>query len=133
MTGAPEIQVSAAVIVDAAGRLLVVRKRGTERFMQPGGKPEPGETPAETLVRELDEELGATVSVDDLRPLGRYVTEAANEAGHVLVADCFAVDLDPAAVQARAEIEEMRWITEAEASALALAPLIDLLRPQFWN
>ena len=54
----PDIHVSAAVIVDDTGRVLVVRKQGTTRFMQPGGKPEPGETPSQTLIRELHEELG---------------------------------------------------------------------------
>src|SRR5690606_8583644 len=49
-----DIHVSAAIIVDGEGRVLVVRKHGTTRFMQPGGKPEPGEIPAQTLARELD-------------------------------------------------------------------------------
>src|SRR6478735_4464258 len=57
-TALRRIHVSAAVIVDDEGRLLVVRKAGTTAFMQPGGKPEPGESPSETLSRELDEELG---------------------------------------------------------------------------
>ena len=43
---APQIFVSAAVITDAAGRVLVVRKHGTSVFMQPGGKPEAGESAA---------------------------------------------------------------------------------------
>ncbi len=54
------IHVSAAVIMDADGRLLLVRKEGTTAFMQPGGKPEPGESPSETLSRELAEELGSS-------------------------------------------------------------------------
>ena len=54
----PAIHVSAAVITDAAGRALVVRKHGTTAFMQPGGKPEPGESAAEALARELFEEIG---------------------------------------------------------------------------
>jgi len=49
------IVIVAAVIVDADGRLLLVRKRGTERFMQAGGKIDAGETPAVALMRELHE------------------------------------------------------------------------------
>jgi 8-oxo-dGTP pyrophosphatase MutT (NUDIX family) len=37
------VEVVGAVIRDAGGQLLTVRKRGTQRFMLPGGKREPGE------------------------------------------------------------------------------------------
>ena len=67
---APQIFVSAAVITDAAGRVLVVRKHGTSVFMQPGGKPEAGESAAEALSRELHEEVGLVVAPDALEPLG---------------------------------------------------------------
>jgi len=50
-TAPRRIHVSAAVIVDDEGRLLLVRKAGTTAFMQPGGKPEPGESADETLSR----------------------------------------------------------------------------------
>ena len=55
------IHVSAAVIVNDCGQLLLVRKAGTTAFMQPGGKPEPGESPSQTLSRELLEELGLSI------------------------------------------------------------------------
>ena len=48
------IRVAAAVVTDDAGRFLLVRKRGTTAFMQPGGKIEPGEDPRAALVREED-------------------------------------------------------------------------------
>ena len=40
----PRIVVSAVCVFDRSGRLLTVRKRGTDKFMHPGGKPEAGET-----------------------------------------------------------------------------------------
>ncbi|MBO0980050.1 NUDIX domain-containing protein [Microbacterium sp. SD291] len=129
----PDIHVSAAVIVDDAGRVLVVRKQGTTRFMQPGGKPEAGESPAQTLVRELHEELGVLLDEGDLEPLGSFISEAANEPGHRVVAEAFATALDPAAVVVQAELAELRWITPADAETLPLAPLsTEHLLPIAW-
>lgn len=117
------IRVSAAVITDAAGRLLLVRKRGTTAFMQPGGKPEPGESAAETLARELAEEVGLRVRADELMPLGEYTASAANEPGFQVVADVFAADIGEQIPVPDAEIAELRWVTRADAAVLEVAPL----------
>ena len=82
-TAPRRIHVSAAVILDDDGRLLVVRKAGTTAFMQPGGKPEPGESASETLSRELDEELGirldpVTCAHSDRSPRPRRTSRASS-------------------------------------------------------
>lgn len=129
----PDIHVSAAVIHDERGRVLVVRKQGTTKFMQPGGKPEAGENPAQTLARELDEELGLMVAEADLRPLGRFTSAAANEPGHRVIADAFALTVAASDVTAQAELAELRWITPSEIDALELAPLsLEHLLPIAW-
>ncbi len=117
------IRVSAAVIHDRAGRLLLVRKTGTSAFMQPGGKPEPGESAAETLARELEEELGVMVAPGGLVPLGTYRAAAANEAGFDVVAEVFAADIGIQVPRIAAEIAELRWVSAAEAADLPIAPL----------
>jgi len=57
--------VGAAIVRD--GRVLAARRTAPPsaagRWEFPGGKVEPGETEAESLVREIDEELGVRVTV----------------------------------------------------------------------
>lgn len=119
----PDIHVSAAVITNRAGEALLVRKQGTTRFMQPGGKPEPGENAEETLIRELREELGLLLQPSDLRPLGVFVSAAANEPGHRVVATAFAAAAEAHEVQAQAELAEIRWVGPGDLHHLRLAPL----------
>lgn len=129
----PDIHVSAAIIHDADGRVLVVRKQGTTAFMQPGGKPETDESPAQTLTRELEEELGIRVDEHALQPLGRFVSAAANEPGHRVVADAFALTINADAVTVQAELAELRWITPNDIGTLELAPLsLEHLLPIAW-
>ncbi|PJI95248.1 NUDIX hydrolase [Luteimicrobium subarcticum] len=117
----PVIRVAAGIVVDDAGRWLLVRKQGTSRFMQPGGKPEPGESGAETLARELAEEVGVVVCADELVPRGTWHGDAANEPGHALVADVFEVPGRHSPVAA-AEIAELVWVDPGEPG-VPLAPL----------
>jgi len=66
------IRIVAALIRDHAGRVLLVRKRGTTAFMQPGGKRDPGEDDMMALAREIAAELGCCMVSDSIRPLGEF-------------------------------------------------------------
>lgn len=121
------IRVSAVVIRNTDGEVLTVRKSGTDRFMLPGGKPEPGETPVQTAVRECAEELSVELWPEDLRQLGTFHAEAANEPGRLVTGEIFLHDAVPAAVDAApaAEIAELRWLCPAaEPMPEDLAPLL---------
>lgn len=65
--------VVACALVDADGRVLIaqrpVGKQLAGLWEFPGGKIEQGETPEETLIRELREELGIEVKAACLAPL----------------------------------------------------------------
>ncbi|WP_264056656.1 NUDIX hydrolase [Mycolicibacterium frederiksbergense] len=116
------IRIVAAVVLDDRNHVLVVRKRGTTAFMQPGGKIEPGETPVQALRREIREELGAGVVEESIRPLGHHDAAAANEPGHRVAADLFLVSLDERP-QPGAEIVEMAWVDPHAPGDIELAPL----------
>jgi 8-oxo-dGTP diphosphatase len=116
------LHIAAALLLNPQGQTLLVRKRGTMAFMQPGGKIEAGEEPVHALARELEEELGLHIDPAQAQFLGEFSAPAANEPGFVVYAQIFqltiAVDVCPAA-----EIEEVIWVDPATDPAVELAPL----------
>ena len=124
MSGGPfpdaQIRTVAAVIVDAGGRVLLVRKQGSDTFIQPGGKREPGETALQTLARELREEQGVELCVESARRLGEFEDAAVNEPGRRVRGEAYAVRV-VGTPQAGAEIGD-----EAEERPLDVA-LVALL------
>jgi len=132
MSGAPVLRIAAAIILDGDGRMLLVRKRGTQVFMQPGGKLEPGESAAECLARELAEELGLAVDAASLDWVGRFEAPAANEPGHHVDCDVFRV-VGISTVSAAAEIEEARWFSRESLATVPLAPLTAMNLEAFFS
>ncbi|MHA7264254.1 NUDIX hydrolase [Arthrobacter sp. TMN-37] len=118
------LPIAALCLLDGAGNLLLVRKRGTRMFMQPGGKLEPGETAAAAAVRELQEELGLSVAASRLVPLGCWYGPAANEADTFIDATVFLCPLEGTPAPA-AEIEEIGWLDlSGPGDRSDLAPLL---------
>jgi len=79
-------RVTAAVIEENGKVLIARRKKGDRcegRWEFPGGKVERDESPEESLVRELLEELGIGVAVG--KPLGAYPFQAGETAMELLV------------------------------------------------
>lgn len=115
-----------ALVRDMEGRLLLVRQRDGGVWSTPGGSVEPGESPADAVVRETWEEAG--LWVEPVRLVGvfggpelvlRYPN--GDETQYVNVVFECAVR----AGQPRPdgdEIVETRFCTPAEAGALALTP-----------
>lgn len=124
MTPPPVIRIVAAVVVGEDNRLLLVRKRGTTAFMQPGGKIEPGEQPIDALAREVREELGVGFEVSAAEELGHFTAPAANEPGHAVDAWLYLIGLD-GEPQPQAEIAEMTWIDPHAPGDIELAPLTE--------
>ena len=69
----PILLVAACALVDTDGRVLLAQRPEGKQLAGlwefPGGKVEPGETPEETLIRELKEEIGIVTKAACLAPL----------------------------------------------------------------
>ena len=120
----PVIRIVAAVVLDDRNHVLVVRKRGTTAFMQPGGKLEPGETPVQAALRETREEVGVTLSADEL--VGPVLTRTGIFeffAETCRQYEVFYLARTPHAVEVNAEgwtdaerelLDEIAWLTAAQ-------------------
>lgn len=107
------LRIAAAIVTDADGRSLLVRKAGTSHFMQPGGKIEDGESAIDALTRELAEEVGVTLDIASAEYLGLFRAVAANEEDTVVLAAVFALAVD-GEVAAAGEIEELIWVDDPD-------------------
>ena len=118
------------LLIVRENRLLLCRKsRGTMLLILPGGKPDGGETEEQALEREIEEELGTTVSA--IEHFGRYEDEAAGDPRRVCISLYTGVLADEPV--ASGEIAELVWFGPNDDAAL-ISPslrrqiLPDLLR-----
>lgn len=81
----------------------------------PGGKIEPGESPAEALHRELAEELQCTIEIERTLPAFRHEYDWCIVELHPFLAKLAPESPEPHAV----EHLELRWLTGPELLALA--------------
>jgi 8-oxo-dGTP diphosphatase len=101
------------------GRLLVARNRDREKFYLPGGRQEPGETDAQTLAREIAEELTAVIDEATLRHVATVTAERDGAAGTVHMT-CYTADHHGELLPA-AEIAEIAWVTGAHLDRVSPA------------
>jgi 8-oxo-dGTP diphosphatase len=94
------------------GQLLSTRSHGKDRYYLPGGKREPGETDAQTLLREIQEELTVVLDPASLAYAGTFEAPAHGHPAGVLVRmTCYWAPRYTGTLQPAAEIEEVVWLT----------------------
>jgi 8-oxo-dGTP diphosphatase len=103
-----QVVVGAAIVRD--GRVLAARRTAPAsaagRWEFPGGKVEPGETEADSLVREIEEELGVRIAV------ARWL-EGAEEIGERYLLKVGVATIE-AGEPAPTEHDQIRWLAAAE-------------------
>ncbi|MEO5370063.1 MAG: (deoxy)nucleoside triphosphate pyrophosphohydrolase [Magnetococcus sp. DMHC-1] len=116
----PLLLVSAALLRDADGRILLTRRRpGTHMgscWEFPGGKLMPGESPEAALIREMHEEVG--LHVTDLKPWA-FVSHP-YEKFHLLMPVFFCRRWS--GVPQPLEVADLGWFSVAEMASLAFPP-----------
>lgn len=122
----------AAVIHDKQGRLLLVRTGEDDSWGLPAGAMEPGETPAESVIREAGEETGLDVKPFHLLgvfggPSFRHTYPNGDLAEYVIL--LFACTIVGDGKPLDGEVTEQRWFTPAEFPSLALPYPPTLLLP----
>ncbi|MFE5567179.1 NUDIX domain-containing protein [Amycolatopsis japonica] len=101
------------------GRVLGARSRGKSVFYLPGGKREPGETDAETLIREIREELNVEIDPATIEPAGSFEAQADGHAsGLVVRTTCYLAEFSGTPT-ASSEIEEIAWLGHADRDRLS--------------
>ncbi|WP_370691529.1 NUDIX hydrolase [Affinirhizobium pseudoryzae] len=126
---APFPQAASSAILEREGRYLLIRRRNppsADLFAFPGGRAEPGETPAETALREFFEETGIAAHSPNL--FATYDLETRNDEG-VLVSHfflsvfCVQADASTQAIAAD-DASDAGWFTLDEIRALAVPPSV---------
>jgi 8-oxo-dGTP diphosphatase len=121
----PVVACVGAVVLDARGRLLLIR-RGHEPsrglWSVPGGRVEPGESDAAATAREVLEETSLAVTVGSL---AGTVERDAPGGGVYVIRDFVCVPTGTAdvdAVRAGDDADDARWFTPDEVRALDTSP-----------
>ncbi len=108
-----------AAIIEEGGKIFIARRREGKnlagKWEFPGGKIEPGETPEESLARELAEELDLRVSVGEL--LCRVFFESGQISLELLTYRVKRLSGEPVL----REHDDARWVEPAELGSYDLA------------
>lgn len=119
------IRISTLCVVEEE-RLMLVRKKGLDMFILPGGKQEPRESDEAAMRREVKEELGCRV----VRPkwLGVF-RDAAGGAPGVEVEVTIHSGRLVGTPRPHAEIEEIRWVHMRRPEVPVAPSLTNLIMP----
>ena len=115
---APQIAVGAIAVKD--GRLLMVRRAhdpGAGLWSLPGGRVEHGEYLSDALRREVAEETGLEVDVQELVGILEVVGDP-----HYVILDYFAEVTGDAAPVAADDVSDARWVPLDEVAGLPCTP-----------
>jgi 8-oxo-dGTP pyrophosphatase MutT (NUDIX family) len=93
------------------GKILSTKSRGKNKYYIPGGKREEGESDAQTLIREIKEELTVAIDLNTIEYVGTFTAQSDGEKKGIQVTmTCYKANYS-GNLQANSEIEEIRWLS----------------------
>lgn len=99
--------------------ILSTRSYGKDKYYIPGGKRESGETDAQALCREIQEELSITINHDTMKLLGIFQAQAhGHPEGTVVKMTCYMANYSGEMIAA-SEIEEVTWLTYVDKDKIS--------------
>ncbi|TCO57042.1 NUDIX hydrolase [Actinocrispum wychmicini] len=111
------VTAAAGAVVWRAGALAVVHRPRYDDWTLPKGKLDPGETIAQAAVREVDEETGHQVVLGRHLNTVRYPVRGSQKR-----VDYFAATVTGGAFHPNEEVDELRWLTVAQAREILSYP-----------
>ena len=118
--------VVALALISSDGKVLMQQRPRNKAhgglWEFPGGKLEPGETPEQAIVREIDEELGVSVEATDLSPLS-FAGERPGSGKRPVLLLLYTASHWQGAPQALEAGTQVFWASVDELLALPMPPL----------
>lgn len=112
---------AAAFVAIKDNKILLTRTRDNTIWYQAGGKIEQNETPIQTIVRELKEELSLELTTDDMRYLGNITTDN-HDRTTIVSLECFTAEINQE-IKPCAEISAIKWFDFDDTEFVAPAVL----------
>ena len=123
------VPAASAVVTDEDGRLLLAKRTDNDLWTIPGGTMEPGETIAETAVREVKEETGIDVEVVSLVGIysnPQHVVEYSDGELRQQFSVCFECRRIGGEVATSDETSEVGYFSPDEIETMGIHPSIRL-------
>jgi ADP-ribose pyrophosphatase YjhB (NUDIX family) len=130
------VPAASAIITDDAGHLLLAKRTDNQLWTIPGGTMEPGETIAETAVREVKEETGIDVEIVSLVGIytnPRHVVEYSDGEVRQQFSVCFVCRRLGGELATSDETSEVRYFSPAEIERMEIHPSIRLRIQHFFD
>lgn len=108
-------QVAQKALIEHDGKVLISLDMNVENWDLPGGRIHIGENPKEALVREVKEEIGVDIVVDD-----PFYTDFAGLNRFLVVYHAILANPTQPLTLAADEIKEVRWIGKDELDTIPM-------------